>query len=386
MIPYGRHDIQQQDIDSVIKVLKSDFITQGPLVPIFEAKVGSYSGAKYAVAVNSATSALHLACLSLNLGRGDWLWTTPITFVASANCGLYCGAKVDFVDIDPNTYNLSIKALTEKLKKAEIEGKLPKILIPVHFSGRPCDMLSIYNLSVRYGFKVIEDASHAIGAKYKESPVGNCKYSDITIFSFHPVKMITTGEGGMALTNDETLAKKMVRLRSHGITKNIDEMDAIDCGPWYYEQIELGFNYRMTDIQAALGVSQIDRLDYYVNKRNLLADRYCQLLADMPLSLPEIAFDSYSSMHIFVVTLELDKIQKSYKEFYNSMLLNGVGVMLHYIPVHLQPHYKAMGFKAGDFPNSEDYYSKAITLPLFPTMKNEEQDEVIKAIVKSINN
>ena len=386
MIPYGKHEINQQDIDSVVKVLKSDFITQGPLVPKFESKVCNYSGAKYAVAVNSATSALHLACLSLNLGHGDWLWTSPITFVASANCGLYCGAQIDFVDIDSNTHNISIEALTYKLKNAEIEGKLPKILIPVHFSGNPCDMLSIYNLSVRYGFQVIEDASHAIGAKYKDNKIGNCKYSDITVFSFHPVKMITTGEGGMALTNDKSLARRMERLRSHGITKNIHEMKSEDCGPWYYEQIELGFNYRMTDIQAALGISQIDRLDYYVKKRNLLADRYCKLLADMPLSLPEISVESCSSMHIFVVTLELKKIKKSYKDFFNSMRHNGVGVMLHYIPVHLQPFYKAMGFKAGDFPTSENYYSKAITLPLFPTMKNEEQDEVIKAIVKSVNN
>jgi UDP-4-amino-4,6-dideoxy-N-acetyl-beta-L-altrosamine transaminase len=386
MIPYGKHEINQQDIDSVVKVLKSDFITQGPLVPKFETKVCSYSGAKYAVAVNSATSALHLACLSLNLGHGDWLWTSPITFVASANCGLYCGAQIDFVDIDPNTHNISIEALTYKLKNAEIEGKLPKILIPVHFSGNPCDMLSIYNLSVRYGFQIIEDASHAIGAKYKDNKIGNCKYSDITVFSFHPVKMITTGEGGMALTNDKSLARRMERLRSHGITKDIHEMKSEDCGPWYYEQIELGFNYRMTDIQAALGISQIERLDYYVKKRNLLADRYCKLLADMPLSLTEISVDSYSSMHIFVVTLELKKIKKSYKDFFNSMRHNGVGVMLHYIPVHLQPFYKAMGFKAGDFPTSENYYSKALTLPLFPTMKFEEQDKVIRAVIKSASN
>ena len=386
MIPYGRHDIQQQDIDSVIKVLKSDFITQGPLVPKFETKACNYTGSKFAVAVNSATSALHLSCLSLNLGHGDWLWTSPITFVASANCALYCGAKVDLVDIDPNTYNISIEALTKKLEKAEIEGRLPKIIIPVHFSGKPCDMLSIYNLSKRYGFHIIEDASHAIGAKYKGDQVGNCKYSDITVFSFHPVKIITTGEGGMALTNDQTLAKKMGRLRSHGITKNKEEMFDTARGPWYYEQIELGFNYRMTDIQAALGISQFDRLDDYVKKRNILAERYCQLLSKMPLSLPIKTIDSYSSMHLFVVTLNFDKIQKSYIEVYKSMNQNGIGVMLHYIPVHLQPYYQAMGFKLGDFPISENYSSKAITLPLFPTMKNEEQDQVIMAIGKSVSN
>jgi len=386
MIPYGRQDVTQQDINAVIEVLKSDFITQGPVVPQFEQKVCNYTGAKFATAVNSATSALHLSCLSLNLGYGDWVWTSPITFVASANCGLYCGAKVDFVDIDPNTYNMSIDALTRKLEKAKLSETLPKIVIPVHFSGQPCDMLSIYNLSKRYGFHIIEDASHAVGAKYKDGHVGNCSYSDITVFSFHPVKMITTGEGGMALTNNKTLSKKINILRSHGITKDKHEMSNVYNGLWYYEQIELGFNYRMTDIQAALGFSQLDRLDYYVEKRNLLAENYNQLLSKMPVTLPTQIVNANSSMHLYVVTLNFDKIKKSYQEVFNSMRDDGVGVMLHYIPIHLQPYYQSMGFSYGDFPESEIYYAKAITLPLFPTMSEDQQKQVILALEKAISN
>jgi UDP-4-amino-4,6-dideoxy-N-acetyl-beta-L-altrosamine transaminase len=352
---------------------------------MFEEKACGYTGAKFAVAVNSATSALHLSCLSLNLGPGDWLWTSPITFVASANCALYCGAKIDFIDINPKTYNISIEALTLKLENAEKEGKLPKIIIPVHFSGQPCDMLHIYKLSKKFGFHIIEDASHAIGAKYKGDLIGSCKYSDITVFSFHPVKMITSGEGGMALTNDENIANKIQRLRSHGITKNIREMHQRNNGPWHYEQIDLGFNFRMTDIHAALGLSQFDRLDKYIKKRNQLADRYFHLLHKFPLTLPTIISNSQSSWHIFVISLDLEIIGKTYKDFYNSMNHNGIGVMLHYIPVHLQPYFKAMGFKVGDFPEAENYYSKALTIPLFANMKNEDQDKVVSAIQKSID-
>lgn len=382
MIPYGRQDINQQDIDAVVEVLKSDFLTQGPKVPAFEQAVMEACDAKYALAVNSATSALHIACLALGLGEGDWLWTTPNTFVASANCGLYCGAQVDFVDIDPNTYNLCTKELEKKLIDAEKSGKSPKVLVPVHFSGQPCDMEVIYNLSKKYGFKIIEDASHAIGGKYKGEPIGNCRYSDITVFSFHPVKIVTTAEGGMAVTNRAELARKLDLLRSHGITRNSSLMTKPMDGPWYYEQIDLGFNYRMTELQAALGVSQMQRLDDFVAKRHKLAQRYNELLKDLPIMLPWQHEDGYSGLHLYVIRLQLDKITKTHLEVFEGMREAGILVNLHYIPVHMQPYYQAMGFEIGQFPQAEQYYQEAMSIPMFPTMTEEQQDKVIATLTE----
>ena len=382
MIPYGRQDITQADIDAVVAVLKSDFLTQGPAVPRFEQTVANHVGAKHALAVNSATSALHIACLALGLSQGDWLWTTPVTFVASANCGLYCGAQVDFVDIDPQTYNLCPKSLEIKLVDAEKAGRLPKVLVAVHLCGQPCDMESIHALSQRFGFKIIEDASHAIGGKYKGEWIGNSRYSDITVFSFHPVKIITTAEGGMALTNSDELANRMALLRSHGITRDAAQMTHVPDGPWYYQQIELGFNYRMTELQAALGVSQMQRLDAYVSRRHELAVRYNQLLADLPLTTPWQHPDSYSGLHLYVVRLKLDKIQKTHKQVFEELREQGIGVNLHYIPVHTQPHYQSMGFKAGDFPEAERYYAEAISLPMFQGLTNAQQDEVVSVLRK----
>lgn len=384
MIPYGRQDINQSDIDAVVNVLKSDFLTQGPMVPKFEQTVAQHVGAQHAFAVNSATSALHIACLALGLGPGDNLWTTPITFVASANCGLYCGAKVDFVDIDPKTYNLSPKALAVKLEQAENEGKLPKVLVAVHLCGQPCDMEAIHTLAKRYNFSVIEDASHAIGGKYKNEFIGNCRYSDITVFSFHPVKIITTAEGGMALTNNQALANKMALLRSHGITRDPALMTHEPDGPWYYQQIDLGFNYRMTELQAAMGVSQMVRLDQFVARRHELAKRYDALLNELPVTTPWQHPDSYSGLHLYVIRLQLDKIQSTHQQVFEALRENGIGVNLHYIPVHTQPYYQQMGFKSGDFPEAERYYAEAISLPMFQTMSDEQQDEVVAAIRKAI--
>ncbi|MBE0511348.1 MAG: UDP-4-amino-4,6-dideoxy-N-acetyl-beta-L-altrosamine transaminase, partial [Gammaproteobacteria bacterium] len=363
MIPYGKQDITQEDIDAVVEVLRSDFLTQGPVVPRFEQSVAGYCGARHAVAVNSATSALHLACLALGLGPGDTLWTSPITFVASANCGLYCGAKVDFVDIDPRTYNLSVDALEQKLVQAEKLGSLPKVLVAVHLCGQPCEMEKIHALGQRYGFRIIEDASHAIGARYKNEPVGNCRYSDITVFSFHPVKIITTGEGGMALTNDDGLAEQMALLRSHGITREPEKMTHEPDGGWYYQQIELGYNYRMTELQAALGVSQMSRLDAYVSRRHELARRYNEQFASLPVTIPWQHPDSYSGLHLYVIRLNLEQIDRSHREVFEALREQGIGVNLHYIPVHTQPYYQRMGFRPDDFPEAERYYAEAISLP-----------------------
>lgn len=380
MIPYGRQEITQADIDAVVGVLQSDFLTQGPQVPLFEKTVAEHVGARHALAVNSATSALHIACLALGLGPGDWLWTTPITFVASANCGLYCGAQVDFVDIDPRTYNLCPQALERKLVAAQAAGRLPKVVVAVHLCGQPCDMAAIHALSQRYGFKVIEDASHAIGGKYKGEFIGNGRYSDITVFSFHPVKIITTAEGGMALTNDPELANKMALLRSHGITRDAAQMTHAPDGPWYYQQIDLGFNYRMTELQAALGVSQMARLDDYVARRHALAARYDTLLADLPVVRPWQHPDSYSGLHLYVIRLQLERIGKTHRQVFDSLREQGIGVNLHYIPAHTQPYYQQMGFKAGDFPEAERYYAEAISLPMFQTMSEAQQDQVIAAL------
>lgn len=380
MIPYGRHDITQLDIDAVVDVLGSDFLTQGPKVPYFEKTVAEKVGAGYALAVNSATSALHIACLALELGKGDWIWTTPNTFVASANCGLYCGANIDFVDIDPRTYNISTKELEIKLVQAQLEDKLPKILVVVHFSGQPCDMKTINTLSLRYGFKVIEDASHAIGASYLGKYVGNCRYSDITIFSFHPVKIITTAEGGMALTNDQRLAQRMNLFRSHGITRDQKLMTQDPDGPWCYQQIELGYNYRLTELQAALGIAQMIRLDMYINRRREIAKRYDQLLASMPLVTPWQDPCGKSSFHLYVVRLRLDKIKSTRKIVFEKLLKLGIGVNVHYIPVHTQPYFLNMGFKIGDFPESEAYYREAISLPIYQDLTSEQQDQVVQAL------
>ncbi len=380
MIPYGRQDITQADLDAVTEVLFSSNLTQGPKIPLFEEAVLQACSAEYAVAVNSATSALHISCLALGLGSGDWLWTTPNTFVASSNCALYCGAQVDFVDIDPSTYNLCAKELEKKLIDAEKSGKLPKVVVPVHFSGQPCDMEAIYNLSKKYGFKIIEDASHAIGGKYKGEPIGNCRYSDITVFSFHPVKIITTAEGGVAVTNSPELAEKLDLLRSHGITRDAHLMTKPMEGPWYYQQVDLGFNYRMTDLQAALGVSQMNRLHTYVAKRHDLAKRYDELLQDLPLTLPWQHPDSYSGLHLYVIRLQLDKINKTHLEVFQGMRDADILVNLHYIPVHTQPYYQNLGFEIGQFTQAEQYYKEAISIPMFPTMTEEQQDKVIATL------
>jgi UDP-4-amino-4,6-dideoxy-N-acetyl-beta-L-altrosamine transaminase len=380
MIPYGRQDITEEDIKAVVDVLNSPHLTQGPAVPKFEQAVLRHCNAKYAVATNSATSALHIACMALGLGSGDWLWTSPNTFVASANCGLYCGAKVDFVDIDSGTYNICPKALEAKLKLAEKSGTLPKVVVPVHFSGQPCDMKAIHELSRKYAFKIIEDASHAIGGKYLNEPVGNCRYSDITVFSFHPVKIVTSAEGGMAVTNNDKLAEKMALFRSHGITRTPSLMTKPMEGSWYYQQVELGFNYRMTDIQGALGASQMDRLVHYVARRHELAKRYDKLLSDLPVVTPLQQKDGYSAFHLYVIRLKLNEITPSHVEVFEALRAKEIMVNLHYIPVHTQPYYQEMGFQEGDFPEAEVYYAEAISIPLFPTLTNAEQDFVLESL------
>ena len=376
-IPYGRQDINRQDIDAVVEVLRSPWITQGPAIERFEKAVADYCGAKYAVAVSSATAGLHIGCLALGLGRGDVLWTSPNTFVASANCGLYCGANVDFVDIDPNTYNLSVDELERKLAEAEKQGCLPKVLVPVHFAGQSCEMEKIAALSKRYGFKIIEDASHAIGGRYRGEPVGSCKFSDMAVFSFHPVKIITTGEGGMVLTNKEDLYEKLIRFRTHGITRQAELMKEESHGPWYYQQLELGFNYRMTDIQAALGWSQMQRLDKFVARRRFLAECYYQFLQDLPMMLPWQHSDTESSWHLYVIRLKLDKISKTHRQVFEELRQAKIGVNLHYIPVHTQPYYQRLGFNWGDFVNAERYYQEAISIPLYYDLERNSQERVV---------
>ena len=383
-IPYGRHAISEADIQAVVEVLRSDFLTQGPVVPAFEEAVADYCSARHGIAVNSATSALHLACLALDLGPGDWLWTTPITFVASANCGLYCGAQVDFVDIDPQTYNLCPRALEDKLIQAQKNHRLPKVVVVVHLCGQPCDMAAIHALSQTYGFKVIEDASHAIGGRYRQAPIGNGQYSDITVFSFHPVKIITTAEGGMAVTQDAALAQRMRLLRSHGITRDPAEMTHASEGPWYYQQTALGFNYRMTEMQAALGLSQMQQLDSFVARRHALARRYDALLAHLPLHTPWQDPQAYSSFHLYVIRLQLDDLAITRRAVFESLRNQGIGVNVHYIPVHTQPHYARMGFQTGDYPQAERYYAEAISLPLFAGLTDAEQDTVVDALTREL--
>lgn len=383
-IPYGRQDISEADIQAVAAVLRSDFLTQGPVVPAFEKAVADYCGARHAIAVNSATSALHIACLALGVGPDDYVWTSPITFVASANCARYCGAEVDFVDIDPRTYNMSVARLEEKLEQAAAANKLPKVVIPVHLCGQPCEMAAIHALSLKYGFRIIEDASHAIGGRYKGNAIGSGQYSDITVFSFHPVKIITTGEGGMALTNDPEIYNHLARLRSHGITRDPAEMTQAPDGPWYYQQIELGFNYRMTEIQAALGLSQMQRLDQFVATRHEIAKKYDELFKDCPLTVPWQHEDSYSGLHLYVVRLKLGSINASHREVFERLRVAGIGVNLHYIPVYRQPYYARLGFDPSNFPEAERYYAEAISLPMYPALTYEQQVEVVKRLTTPI--
>ena len=384
MIPYGRQDISDEDIEAVVAVLRSDFITQGPSIRGFEQAVADYCGAAHAIAVNSATSALHTACLALGVGEGDLVWTSPITFVASSNCALYCGADVDFVDVDEATANMSVEALEAKLAEAEAAGRLPKVVIPVHLCGTSCDMQAIRALGDRYGFKIIEDASHAIGGRYLDAPVGSCAFSDITVFSFHPVKIITTGEGGMAVTNDADLAQRMDLLRSHGVTRDPSLMTREGDGPWYYQQVDLGFNYRITDIQAALGLSQMSRLDEFVARRHEIADWYDERLAELPLQLPVRPVDSYSALHLYVIRVNLEHTERTHLEVFESLRAQGIGVNLHYIPVYTQPYYEQLGFAAGLCPTAERYYERAISIPMFPNLTAEDLAAIKGALVDAL--
>lgn len=386
MIPYGRQNIDQSDIDAVIAVLKSDFLTQGPTVSEFEGAVSRYSKAKFGVCTNSATSALHIACLALGVGPGDVVWTTPTTFAASANCALYCGASIDFVDIDPVTNNLSAEKLAEKLKEARSQGAIPKVVIPVHLGGEPCDMASIHALSEDYGFHIIEDASHAIGGKYLGQPIGACQFSDITVFSFHPVKIITSAEGGIATTNNEVWARRMQLLRSHGITRDPDMMIRESEGSWYYEQLELGFNYRMTDVQAALGLSQLQRLDNFVSTRHEIAEKYDKALRPVSgILIPRRAENAYSGMHLYIIRLKFDRRNTSYREVFESLRRKSILVNLHYMPVYWHPYYGRLGFKRGYCPEAERYASEAMSLPMYVGLTSSQQDEVTEAVLRSLN-
>ena len=381
MIPYGCQEITEVDIAEIEKVLRSDFLTQGPIVPKFEQSVADYCGAFHAIAVNSATSALHIACLALDLGPGDWLWTSPNTFVASANCGRYCGANIDFIDIDAKTYNISVDALSDKLIQAEKSGKLPKIVVPVHFAGQPCDMPAICDLSKRYGFKIIEDASHAIGSSYNQIKVGSCTHSDITVFSFHPVKIITTAEGGMTLTNDKDVADKIYRLRTHGITNDEIKMEERPKDEiWNYQQIDLGFNYRMNDIQAALGLSQMKRLDKYVKRRQEIAKHYDNALKKLPLVIPWQSPSNYSSYHLYTILIKKNLTQKTQRQVYDELIKKNIGVNLHYIPVHRQPYYENLGFKKNNFPQAENFHREVLSIPIHPSLKEEQQSYVIETL------
>jgi UDP-4-amino-4,6-dideoxy-N-acetyl-beta-L-altrosamine transaminase len=392
MIPYGRQDISAEDIDAVTQVLQSDWLTQGQAGPRFERAMAEYCGARSAAAVANATAALHVACLALDVGPGDTLWTVPNTFVASANCALYCGANVDFVDIDPRTYNMSVAALTEKLAQASTQGKLPKVVVPVHFAGQSCEMTEICALADRYGFRIIEDASHAVGGDYKGRKIGSGHLSDVVVFSFHPVKIITTGEGGMMLANDPKLAERLAYLRTHGIVRPV-QTGAVDAsrsnedrfGPWMYEQIELGLNYRMTDIQAALGASQLGRLDAFVARRRELAARYDALLANLPVICPWQHPDTNSAWHLYVIRLRRNEIKLTRRQVFEALRAAGIGVNVHYIPVHTQPYYQGLGFRPGMFPEAESYYQDAITLPLFSKMTDAEQDTVVAALTNILS-
>ena len=385
MIPYGRQSINEDDIRAVVEVLRSDFLTQGPVVPRFEQAIASYCGVPHVVAVNSATSALHVACLALDVRPGDIVWTSPNTFVASANCARYCGAKVDFVDIDPATYNMSVEALAGKLQLAAAKDALPKVVIPVHFSGAPCDMARIGELSRRYGFRVIEDASHAVGARYAESVVGDCRFSDITVFSFHPVKVITTAEGGTASTRSEELAKRMRMLRTHGITREPTELRRKGEGAWYYEQHRLGYNYRMTEVQAALGISQLGRLDEWIERRHAIAVRYDEMLRGLPLILQTRPGSGRSALHLYVVQVDTSRTAVDRRTVFERLRVAGIGVNVHYIPVHTHPDFEALGFRPGQFPQSERYYSRCLSLPMFPGLSEEEMSSIGRAVEAALS-
>jgi UDP-4-amino-4,6-dideoxy-N-acetyl-beta-L-altrosamine transaminase len=384
MIPYGHQNISEEDIQAVVDVLRSDWLTQGPFVERFEHAISEYCGAKYSVATCNATAALHLACRALELAPNDYVWTSPNTFAASANCARYCGAKIDFVDIDPKTYNLSVTELEKKLAAASKENKLPKLVIPVHFAGQSCDMAKIKFLSDKYGFYILEDASHAIGGSYRGHKIGGCQYSDMTVFSFHPAKIITTGEGGMVLTNNENLHKKLKLLVSHGITKNPELMQGENHGPWYAQQLDLGYNYRITDFQCALGLSQFKRIDDFVTSRHKLAARYNNILKELPLVLPFQTADNYSAYHLYVIKLQLDQLQKTRKQIITELREANVGAMVHYIPVHTHPYYQKLGFAWGDFPEAEQYYQATISLPLYPQLTMHKQDYVISKLIDII--
>jgi UDP-4-amino-4,6-dideoxy-N-acetyl-beta-L-altrosamine transaminase len=384
MIPYGRQNLNDHDVQAVVQALHSEWLTQGPTVPLFEQAVTARAGVAHAVAVNSATSALHLACMALELGPGDRLWTSPNTFVASANCARYCGAQVDFVDIDPRTYNLSTTQLAVKLAEAERSRTLPKVVIPVHFAGQPCEMAAIATLARRYGFKVIEDASHAIGGRYRGGPVGNCSYSDVTVFSFHPVKIITTAEGGMALTNSSELATRMRCLRSHGVTRDTARMESPTQEPWYYEQVDLGFNYRMTDVQAALGLSQLRRLDEFLERRRQIARIYDKSLAGLPLVRPFQHPDTESAFHLYVVQVDPGNCPVDRRAAFERLRAAGIGVNVHYIPVHTQPYYRRMGFRGGMYPAAERYYMHALSLPMFVGLSDADIGTVVSALRESL--
>jgi len=384
-LPYGRQSIGQADIDAVVSVLQSDYLTQGPAIPQFEKNVAGWCGAKHGIAMANGTATLHCAAKALGLGHGDYLWTSPITFVASANAGRYCGAKIDFVDVDPGTVLMCPERLKAKLVQAEIDGKLPKIVVPVHFAGQSCDMPRIHAMGQKYGFKIIEDAAHALGGEFQQERIGNCRWSDAASHSFHPVKIITTGEGGMITTNDDEMAWRIATLRSHGITREESRMIGESDGPWYYQQIELGYNYRMTDIQAALGASQMTRLEAFAKRRREIADLYDHELASMPLR--PLARDSrgISGWHLYMIRLTLSEISKTRRQVFESLKKQSIGVNVHYIPVHLQPDYQKLGFSAGMFPEAERYYEEAITLPMFPDMKNADVIRVRDALQKAIN-
>lgn len=384
-IPYGRQSISPADIEAVVRVLQSDFLTQGPVVPAFEVAVAQKVGAQHAVAVNSATSALHIACLALGLQPGDLLWTVPNTFVASANCGRYCGADIDFVDIDPLTWNISIAMLEEKLIRAKQNGRLPKVVVPVHFGGQPTEQEAIWELAQQYGFKVLEDASHSIGSSRGGEMTGSCRWSDITVFSFHPVKIITSGEGGMALTNDERLAWQMSMLRSHGITREQDRFLNESLGAWYYEQQLLGFNYRMTEIEAALGVSQLSRIDLFVEQRNALAAFYDNALKELPLQVQVIRSGNRSAYHLYVVQLDAQKVAKPHRQIFDELRGAGIGVNVHYMPVHAQPYYQQLGFTEGAFPVAENYGAHALSLPIYPELTREQQIFVVDKLKAALN-
>lgn len=383
MIPYGKQDLSHDDITAVVDVLNSDYLTQGPKVPEFEQAIAHYCNAQFATATNSATSALHIACLALNVSENDTVWTSPVSFVASSNCALYCGAKIHFVDIDSRNGNISVQALSDKLQQAKLHNTLPKVVIVVHLAGNSCDMEAIHQLSIQYNFSVIEDASHAIGANYKGNKVGCCQFSDISIFSFHPVKIITSAEGGMALTNNIELTEKMQLLRSHGITNNTKQMTEESHGPWYYQQVSLGFNYRMTELQAALGLSQIKRLDEFVNKRNALARVYDEAFLDSELTCLLPDNDTFSSYHLYIVVLPHSQ-KESHKDIITSLRASNIFAHVHYIPIHLQPYYQALGFQNGDFPFAEDYYQRAISLPLYPNLTADEQQYIIHTLLSTL--